>query len=387
MTMFPMDKEWYAKFDQNIREIQKKAAQRDAALTAREEREKFNKMVEEERAKQDAKKRSFANPKTADEAEVAVPTIEKLANGDMLLASENGMLKTREEILEDGTLIEKIRLYFSSGDLGGYFGTKGKLTKEEVAKIAASIRTQEDKDILSKCYKEYNALKEYGRQLSFFFKRFQVSFSILAMLLNKWDSYERTAEQLTYLFNFNPNEENLSDIIDADKYPYEPALVHKDDIERFFSPEKIKAFLENRAKSLTFDGAELKADKEKFALVVDVFGDGDLYSQVKEAATETTKDLSEFKAYAVVAEEYIAASTLHFMPTSIQMSIENAEEERYARYLVKNLSFFRSELNYKKSEGITITPEDEAKAVIPDYYEVEPSMQVYKDAKKWLNKL
>ena len=69
------------------------------------------------------------------------------------------------------------------------------------------------------------------------------------------------------------------------------------------------------------------------------------------------------------------------MPISIQQSIENAEEERYTRYLVKNLRYFRSELNQKIARGENVTPQDKQKAVIPDFYEVKPSKNVLADCK------
>ena len=112
-----------------------------------------------------------------------------------------------------------------------------------------------------------------------------------------------------------------------------------------------------------------------------------IYSQIKKEAKEATDALADFKAFAVVIEDFIMNSTLRFMPISIQMSIENAEEERYTRYLVKNLSFFRSELDIRKENGETITPDEEKKAVIPDYYEVTTPEDMYKSCKALIEHL
>ena len=385
------------KLEEQLSKTRQRGAELEAALQMQKERKEFAKMVAEERARQDAKKRTFANAQNAEEAEGTLPTLEELANGKQLPSKEQldteevvtgtpRGWKTKSEILEDGTLIEKIRLYFSSLDLSGYFGDNGALTKEEVAKVAASIRTKEDKKLLEKCYREYSALRKYGEQLRFYFKRFQTSFAMLAVSLNKWDGYERTAKQLSYLFNFNPDGEQLSDIIDANKNHHEPTI-HKDDVERFYSPEKVEAFLYDVSKKVTFEGATLKVDKEKLSFVVDVFGRGGLYSQIKQDAQAAKDDLRDFKAFTDVVEEFIKNSTLSYMPISIQMSIENAEEERYARYLVKNLSFFRSELNVRRENGEAITPEDEKRAVIPDFYEVTPTKEVYKSCKKYIKDL
>ena len=344
----------------------------------------------EERTRQEAQKRTFANAQNSEEAEGTLPTLEELANGKPLPSKEQLATgkakgwKTKSEILEDGTLIEKIRLYLSSLDLSGYFGDNVTLTKEEVAKIVASIRTKEDRELVEKCYREYSALRKYGEQLRFYFKRFQTSFAMLAVSLNKWDGYERAAKQLSSLFNFNPDGEQLTDIIDADKYPYEPPTIDRDGVERFYSPEKVEAFL---SKKVTFDGAKLKVDKEKLSFVVDVFGRGGLYSQIKQDAQAAKDDLRDFKAFTDVVGEFMNTSTLLYMPISIKMSIENAEEERYTRYLVKNLSFFRSELNVRRENGEAITPEDEKRAVIPDFYEVTPTKEVYKSCKKYIKDL
>ena len=75
------------------------------------------------------------------------------------------------------------------------------------------------------------------------------------------------------------------------------------------------------------------------------------------------------------------------MPISIVISIDNAAKESYARYLVKNTSFFRSELTARRENGEAITPEDERRAVIPDFYEVTPTKEVYKACKKYIKDL
>lgn len=351
------------------RSAQKKAAEINAALTRAEEREEFAKMVEEERARQDAKKRTFANPQSAEEAEAELPTLEQLANGGAILLTDNGKWKTKEEILEDGTLIEKLRLYFASGDLDGYFGTSGQLSRKEIAKIVASIRTKEDKELMSKCYKEYRALVRYGEKMRYAFKCFQASYSMLSVLLNKWDSYEQRAAEYTRLYNSTKN--HVGRLTDE-----------------AFTAAVLKNVVKDCIKEAIFEGATLYFDEATTSFKVKVDEEGGLYSQIADGAETATEDLRIFKAYAVVIEEFIdKEAILHYLPTAIQMSIENAEEERYTRYLVKNLSYFRSELNRRRNEGENITPEEERRAVVPDFYEVEPLEVMYKSCKKLIKQL
>lgn len=330
-------------------------------------------------ARQEAKIRSFANPQTGGEAYADLPSMEHLANGYNVIQPD-GKILTKEDILKGGTLLQKIRLYISSIDLSGYFEAKEKLTEEELNQIRASIRTKEDKELVSLCVKEYNTIFDFGTRLSFFFKRFQTSYAVLAVLLNKWDSYEYTAKQLTQLYNIM--RDSYITIIEEDE---DLKTKNLKDVE-LYTDGIIENFTNDLLRSNILEDAAMRFNKKTGEFYVDVEVKGGLYSKIIEEAKSATKDLSDFKAYTVVAEDYIKKSTLKYMPIPIQMSVENAEEERYTRYLVKNLRYFRSELNQRKERGETVTPGDEKRAVIPDFYEVKPSKNVLADCKVAISK-
>ena len=331
----------------------------------------------EEKTIKEKKERIFANPKTGDEAEPDLPPLEQLANGYNLIAPTDGEYKimTKEEILNTGTLLQKLRLLISNIDLNGYFEAKEELTKEERAKILNSIQTNEDRKLLEVCIREYNTISNFGRLLSFFFKRFQTSYAILAVLLNKWESYEYTAKQLTTLYNYMKTSNLTIFELDDNQMPTDVR-----DVELY--PEDTRNnFINDLLYSNVLDGASLQFNEKTENFYIDVEEKGGLYSQILEEAKSATKDLSDFKAYTIVAENFIKKSTLKFMPISIQQSIESAEEERYTRYLVKNLRYFRSELNQRIARGETVTPQEKKWAVIPDFYEVKPSKNVLADCK------
>lgn len=331
----------------------------------------------EERTGQKQKERIFANPQTGDEAEPDLPPLEQLANGYNLITPSDGEYKimTKEEIISRGTPLQKIRLLISNIDLNGYFEAKEELSKEERVKILTSIQTKEEKKLLKVCVKEYDTISNFGKLLSFFFKRFQTSYAILAVLLNKWDSYEYTAKQLTILYN--SMKASYITIWEAD----ENQMPTKVEEVELYTESTRHNFINDLVYSNVLDGATLLFNKEKENFYIDVEEKGGLYSKILEEAKSATKDLSDFKAYTIVAENFIKKSTLKYMPISIQQSIENAEEERYTRYLVKNLRYFRSELNQKIARGENVTPQDKQKAVIPDFYEVKPSKNVLADCK------
>ncbi len=324
--------------------------------------------------RQEMKVRIFANPQTGDDAEADLPSMEFLANG-----FNTGEHMTKEEILKNGTTLQKLRLYISSIDLSGYFEAKEQLTDEEEKLIISSIRTDKDREISDLCIKEYNSIFEFGTRLSFFFKRFQTSFALLSRLLNKLDSYEYTAKQLTKLFNAMENSviEKWKDAHGNVKF--DPTWIYPDYLH--------SSFLLDLLYSDVLEGVTLKFDLEKKYFFIDTEGENGLYSQILHEAESTTKALSDFKAYAVVAEDYINKSTLKFMPIPIQLSIDNAIKEMYTRCLVKNLRYFRSELNQRIARGETVTPEEEKMAFIPDYYEVKPSKNVLEDCKVLIKKI
>ena len=86
------------KMEEQLSQIRQKGAAVEKAIQNQKRRKEFAKMVEEERQKQ--KERKFAAPKTAEEAEGKMP-------------SRDIVFKSKKEILEEGTLLQKMRLYIS----------------------------------------------------------------------------------------------------------------------------------------------------------------------------------------------------------------------------------------------------------------------------------
>jgi len=299
---------------------------------------------------EDAEKpRTFAEPTSSDEAEIDAPSAEVRAEGFSF--------KTQEEVLKSGTLREKMRLYFCYLDDDSYFDNNSRLSPKDVAKIKTSIKTDKDRKEVEHYYKEYLTLKRYGASLRFYFKRFQTSFSFLAKELYRLDSYEDKVK--TY--------NTILQII---------LSIQSTDTDRMRAIDKLA---ETAGECILFD-----RDRMEFSLSL---AQGELLSNIQKEAKEVEEDLADFKAYAVVAEEYCEKSKLKYLPISIQMCIENAEEERYIRYLIENRNYFKSELNDRKSKGEKVSEEEYQKAFIPDYYEVEPSEDVLKDCNNGIKKI
>lgn len=298
--------------------------------------------------------RTFASPQTAEEAEGLFPTIDELAAG------MDGERKTKKDILSGGTLVEKLRLYYAVTNSMDYFDYKGrKLSKAELGMIQDAIKTDEDLKAADSSQREYTLLLAYGREMDAYFKLFQSSFASLAIILNKWDSYEREALCLSEIYKKIKSTEGEDGAL---SFAYH---ITKDK-DTLYKIEQAQ---------LRFDPG---ADQP---IYLDV--DRRFYKIATMTSERATKALADFKAYAVTAEKFIQDSVTKYVPISVKMAIDNAKRESYTRYLVKNRVYFRSELNIRKANGETITQEEERRALIPDYLEVEPTPEILADVKDY----
>lgn len=296
--------------------------------------------------------RTFASPRTAEEAEGLFPTIDELAAG------MDGERKKKKDILSGGTLVEKLRLYYAVTNSLDYFDYKGKkLSKAELGMIQDAIKTEEDQRTAEKSEREYTLLLAYGKEMDTYFMLFQSCFASLAMILNKWDSYDKEALCLSEIYKKLKSTEGEESAMNFAYYITKDiaAQYHMEQAELRFNP-----------------GAEQP-------IYLDV--DEDFYKIAVRASERATKALADFKAYAVTAERFIRDSVTKFVPIPIKMAMDNAKKECYTRYLVKNRAYFRSELNIRKADGETITQEEERRALIPDYLEVEPTPEILADVK------
>lgn len=322
--------------------------------------------------------RIFATPKNSDEAEGSLPTLEALAQEYSRTPQTDWETLSKEQILVSGTLIQKLRLFLADQDLNGYFGSSESLSDDERIEIIKAINTSEDHKIAHLCFKEYETLQNFGRLLSYFFKRFQASYAILAILLNKWDSYQYTAKQLSLFYE-------LTKTAYVAKWAEEGEISQNDNFVEFYPEEVRDNLIFHISCSNLLEGVKIRFRDGKF--VFDESGSDGIFSQIQKEAASVTQDMANFKAYALVAENFVEKSISHYLPVPIRLSIENAKEEKYTRFLVQNLKYFRSELTQKRLKGENITPEEDKLAVIPDFYEVRPTPEVLRDCKAAIRKM
>lgn len=297
--------------------------------------------------------RVFAEPSKDEGGEATIPSIEER------ILVLNG--KTRKETFESGTLIEKMRAFLCFQDDKNYLGGEITLTDEELDSLKHSVFEEGGTNITAGYMREFDRLCSFGEQLSYYFKRFQTAFANLANLLNLWDCYDGLAIQQTKQVR---------------------ALIETEESDSGGQQHGTISNLIDVVEATKLHGTTLLWDEKRNSFEADVYREGGLYERILQEAKETEAAMSDFNALAFAAEDYINRSELHYTPISIQLAIENAKTERYTRYLVKNLIYFRSEyLRKRKETGSPLTLGEKRRALIPDYYETKPNRELYRDAR------
>lgn len=291
-------------------------------------------------------KRKFAEPKNSEEAEGLLP-------------ETTGKVKAKKQILAGDNLLDKLRLLFSHYDFMGYWDVEPILSDRDMLKIKDSIKTKADLELYGECMREYQTIKRFGNRLKYCFKCFQVSYSCLAVLLNRLDSYEELTKRVKRTF------EMLQGWVKEEK-------------KKEMGKINLDRVIENYKETGDFklEGAEIVFNPETNTIELD---DSKLYEEILKEAAVVANELADFKAHIEAADYYIENSHLKYTPISIEMSWENAILEKYTRYLVKNKRYFLSELFHKIDKGEQPTEEEQRYAVIADYQETKRDERVYID--------
>lgn len=283
------------------------------------------------------------------------------------------LFKSIEEIIANGTPYDKACAILSHYDTKHLWGAAS-LTDEQLQQIRNSLRTPEDIAAYMEYLKVYDKLRKYQKNLAYTFKMFQLEASLLQNLLTKWDNYEQQANLLSILYGSLKCTGGHSDMA----YSLTGRTEDMKELDTT-NPEALLQEINNLNDN--------KGDVRYIAVGDDVKADidfeGGLYSQIHKQATSTAKKLSWVKGYIEVVMGYILDNGfLGLMPNAMEMTIDNVQDERFIRSLTKEQGYFRSTLNAKKIDrGEPVTPEEEHKAVYPDYYEVEADKEVVEDCK------
>lgn len=183
----------------------------------------------------------------------------------------------------------------------------------------------------------YDLLREYANKMVDVCTDYEQALSDLSGKCELWESYEQTARELTRALD-SMSEEGSRNFI---------AGINRNS-----------------------QGVRLRRDGN--TVVTDVSGAGMLYEQIEGIAREVRGGLSIFKAYELVLYRLLKDNGLEWM---LPFNIENILADVYSPRIGLPGSipseYFRTILRSRALDGEDISEEDELRAVIPDYAEVE----------------
>lgn len=324
------------------------------------------KAVEVDRALKSAKRRKKAEEARAEQT---TPT----DNGKNLPDPE----EMYERIISKGKPLERAILYVHNFDLKNYLG-RGVLTEGQRVRLRETFKTEKQKAVLSEVGRIYDGLFEYSRfYLLTTRKMWEANAWELVTLCQKWEEADRLADTLTktYYTQILPFVAKM----EAEGYTGESP----------YSEEAFKKYVSevwsiDRKQGITPRVEQSGTDEEgrpHFKIVADVDGKKGLYSRIvkKSEEAETTLNIlrgavEPFYNYLLTQIPLKTGGTLFPYTTilpDMAESILDYPDSIPAMTEPRMEKYFAFRLRQRREKGETITPEEEKRAVIPDYKQAE----------------
>lgn len=345
-----------------VSEVREKAVEVDRALKSAKRRKK----AEEARAEQTTPK---DNDKTLPEPE-----------------------ETYERIITKGKPLERAILYLRNFDMENIYG-KGILTAGQKARLRETFNKESNRKVVAEIGRFYDGIFNYTRfYLLTAQKLWQAEANLLIVYCQRWEDADRLAETLTktYYTQILPFIAKM----EAEGYTGESP----------YSEEAFKKYVSevwsiDRKQGITPRVEQSGTDEEGrplFKIVANVDGKKGLYSkilQTKESAENYLRLLrgavEPFSDFMLSNIPLKTGGTLFpyttILPNSAELMLDypdrltlmgEPELEKYFAY----------RLRQRREKGETITPEEEKRAVIPDYNQADEDEEYFLSGRKNLYK-
>ena len=325
------------------------------------------KAVEVDRALKSAKRR-----KKAEEAKAEQNSTKGKTKEETLPDPE----EMYDRIISKGKPLERAIHYVHNFDLKNYLG-RGILTEGQRVRLRETFKTEKQKAVLSEVGKIYDGLFEYSRfYLLTTRKMWEANAWELIALCQKWEEADRLAETLTRTY--------YTQIL-----PFVAKMEEEDTGESPYSEEAFKKYVSevwsiDRKQGITPRVEQSGTDEEGrslFKIVADVDGKKGLYSRLIKKSEEAETTLSilrgavePFSNYLLTQIPLKTGGTIFPYTTilpNMAESILDYPDSIPAMTEPQMEKYFAFRLRQRKEKGETITPEEEKRAVIPDYNQAE----------------
>lgn len=271
-----------------------------------------------------------------------------------------------EKIIAKGTALEKALL-----ELEDFYRSRKLLTEDQQKRLRASIRTKRQEFVLQEIGTLSDGFMNYYKfYLLMTQKLWEADANYLGLLCQQWDMADHQAKTLTDIFY------SKSYHAESDEDTQEALL--KLATEYWYTPDTMPKVV--------------KSDEDdRYRIIADVDGDGGLYSKIKQSKAVATSSLRLLRGAVEVLSDFAftelslisGGCILPYMtviPPMVMNALDEPDKISYNK-VAGSKKYFAYNLRKRKEQGEQITPEDEKRAVIPDYnqvHEEEPQTRVAK---------
>lgn len=319
------------------------------------DKEKLEKMTSDLRKKAVAVEQALSEAKKRKKAEEAKPQFQPVDYEEQI--------NSDKDVVRAALLL---RDYDSSKTYGEGVSI---LTEEQRTRLVASFDTEEKKKVVDQAWRIYHGSLEYWRFIIGLKAQWQKVVAEMATLLSRWTAADEVASGMTTMLNNLLNDKEIC-------FTGEGA---KESLIRFIG-ENFESSLEDSPYSCFFH-----YNSEKKAYEADIFTDEvragivvrpSLYSAILKKREKAIYQLQALKSAVEPFSDFLYSEVtfatgeetlpLWFIPQIVEQTMEYPDAVDFMRE-PQNLKYFAYRIRQRKEAGETITPEEEKRAVIPDY--------------------
>lgn len=346
------------------------------------DKEKLEKMTSEVRQKAVEVDRALKNAKKAK------AKAQRTATAPSTPTDDEGDPLNFNQTIESGTALQRALLYLSDFDAHNTFG-KGILTKGQNTRLKESFKTQEERNILQEIGRFYDSLINYTKYLIGLRKMWQTEAGNIALLCQKWEHYDREAEGWSAIL-----KQLYKGSMTATNDNGEPIDLHSAKaVEEFF-----RKFWQGDPKEATLKAVQTSKDDEGrplYRLEADVDIKGGLYSRIEEQQETAQGILDLFRSGSTIFRLSLSDVPLQtggeifpytaLLPRNAEMILDHPDAISFMRD-PQGEKYFAYRIRQRREAGETITPEEEHRAVIPDYNQATETPHGLDSAERHLRK-
>ncbi len=290
---------------------------------------------------------------------------------------KEGNIVDFDKIIEEGSLMQRVVLLARDKDLSQRFGpteVEPLLTDSQRETLMESFKTPKERNTLRAVADLYNGCITYGKYLVGLRKSWQVEAANLALLCKEWEDFDKQAATLTEILEAMYRGQVTIEGVD----PHNPT-----DLLNYFSKLWKEQWTEGKG-GATLQTEQTGTDEEGrplFKFVADVDGEKGLYSRIQRQVADATEYLQILKSNIEPFSSFAMGTIklpyglelcmyISILPSVVESLLDYPDATHFM-LAPDSKKYHAYSIRQRREAGETITPEEEKRAVIPDYNQVE----------------